>query len=150
MRLKKQLGTGVAPSNSSFIGDGSVEIPTKREGHPVDEDGEVDAVVVDRAWSEEVKSSDSSPSEHGATMMLFDRSAMGQTGQTVGKNSDHESEEPRGFGRILRPFIVLRYKFIPTLREFFFTRFEDEKSETHYAQVAPTISPNDIFIDHIT
>lgn len=115
----------------------------------MDEDGEVDAVVVDRAWSEEIKSSESSPSEHGANVMLFDRSAMGQTGPTVGKTSDHESEEPRGIGRILRPFVVLRYKFFPTLREFFFTRFEDEKSESHYAQVAPTISPDDILIDNV-
>lgn len=139
MRLKKQLGTGIAPSNSSFLGDSTVEGSTKREGQPVDEDGEVDTVVVDRAWSEEFKSSDSSPSEQGPIIMPFDRSAMGHTGQTTGKSSDHESEEPRGFGRILRIFVVLRYKFFPALHEFFFTRFEDEKSESHYAQVASTI-----------
>lgn len=136
MRLKKQLGTGAAPSNSSFIGDSTAESCTKREGQPSDEDGEVDTIVVDRVWSEEIKSSESPPSDHGANALPLDKSIMGHTGQTViGNVSEHESEVQSRFARIWKPFVILRYKLYPTLREFFFTRFGDEKSESHYAQV---------------
>ncbi|KAF9454382.1 hypothetical protein P691DRAFT_797172 [Macrolepiota fuliginosa MF-IS2] len=136
IRLKKQLGTGVAPSNSSLLGDSSTDpnFNNRRgEQQPLDEEGEVDETVVDRVWFEEIKSSES-PSEQGGNGPQQDKSVVGHPGQTItGNVSDQDSvmNEP---WRISKPFVIVRHKFYPTLREFFFTRFGDEKSETHYAQ----------------
>lgn len=137
MRLKKQLGAGVAPSNSSLIGDSAADSSyTRRPEPPLDEDGEVNEVVVDRVWttpSEASSDSDDSPPE-GAPPL--DKSVLGQSGNTItGDSSDHESVDHNSFWRRWKLLVVLRYKFYPTLREFFFTRFSDEKSESHYAQV---------------
>lgn len=136
MRLKKQLGAGVAPSNSSLIGDSAADNNlARRTEQPLDEEGEVDEIVVDRVWSEEIKTSES-PSEHGGNIPPLDKSVIGQTGQTVAGNvSDQESVIHDNFWRIWTPLVIIRYKFYPTLREFFFTRFGDEKSEGHFAQV---------------
>ncbi len=141
MRLKKQLGAGVAPSNSSLIGDSAADSScTRRPEPPLDEDGEVNEVVVDRVWtttSEASSGTDEEPSEHGGSPPL-DKSVAGQGGNTVaGDSSDHDSVDHDSFWRMWKPLVVIRYKFYPTLREFFFTRFADEKSESHYAQVFP-------------
>ncbi|KXN90671.1 Peroxide stress-activated histidine kinase mak2 [Leucoagaricus sp. SymC.cos] len=133
-RLKKQLGAGIAPSNSSLIGDSAADNLAKRAEVSVDEDGEVNQTVVDRVWFEEFKSSES-PSEHGNNSPPQEKSNMGHTGQTgVGNTSDSDSVMNDGSRRLWKPFVVIRHNFYPTLREFFFTRFEDEKSESHYAQ----------------
>jgi hypothetical protein len=134
MRLKKQLGVGVAPSNSSLIGDSAADDYNARTDIPQDEEGEVDQTVVDRVWFEDLKSSEST-SENGNNSPQQEKSAMGHTGQTAPCSKDNESVMNDSSWRLWKPLVIIRHKFYPTLREFFFTRFEDEKSESQYAKV---------------
>lgn len=132
-KFKRRIGTGTAPSSSSFIEESAAESSFTRrlegeKGGP-DENGEVDEVVVDRAWSEEFKSS-ITHSEHGVSPEKSGGSYQFGTG-----NSDHESVVPTGWWSIWMPLIILRWRVWPAILEFFSTRFIDDKSEQHYAQV---------------
>ncbi|KAI8995219.1 hypothetical protein BD414DRAFT_234700 [Trametes punicea] len=134
-RFVRKLGSGTAPSTSSNIeesvGDSS-GYPRSRQGQPgyaeVQDDQEVDEVVVDREWSDEIKSSSVTHSEHGGTP---EKSGSNHHG---GTNTDRDSfaVRPEGFWGLCRPLIILRWRLWPATYSFFCTSFVDEKSEMHY------------------
>lgn len=138
-RFKRRIGTGTAPSSSSLIndsGDESVYIGrSDRGGRPPDDGDTVDEVVVDRAWSEDLKSS-VYHSEHGGTP---ERTGSHQVGQTP---SDRESMTHEGFWSLWNPLVILRWRIWPSILGIFCSRFLDEKSEQHYAQVSYFFSPH--------
>ncbi|TFK39719.1 hypothetical protein BDQ12DRAFT_681093 [Crucibulum laeve] len=128
-RLKKRIGTGTAPSSSSFIGESAAESSYTRKVENMEEDqDEVNEVVVDRVWSEEIKSS-ITHSEHGGSP-----EKSGSHGPIGPPASDHESIAPEGFWTSTLFLAAIRYRMWPTILTFFNARFMDEKSERHYAQ----------------
>lgn len=121
--FKKKIGTGTAPSTSSVV-DESIgdSLPYPRRMHE-SLDGDVDEVIVDRAWADEIKQSSITPSQSGESP---DR--MG------GTNTDHESVavHVEGFWSTSVPLVILRWRVWPAILGFFRLRFMDEKSESHY------------------
>ncbi|KAI0773246.1 hypothetical protein BD413DRAFT_473180 [Trametes elegans] len=133
-RFVRKLGSGTAPSTSSnfdeSVGDSS-GYPRSRQGqstYPEPQDDQVDEVVVDREWSDEIKSSSVTHSEHGAS--------PDKTGSNLhpATSTDRDSfaVHPEGFWGMCRLFIFLRWRLWPVTFSFFCTRFIDEKSEMHY------------------
>lgn len=133
-RFKRRLGTGTAPSTSSALepdesGDGS-SYPRSRADRAaqMDEvpDEAVDEVVVDREWSDEIKSSSITHSEHGGT--------PDKGSNAFGTGTDRESFaiQASGFWGLCMPLVILRWRAWPLMYSFFCTRFLDEKSEAHY------------------
>ncbi|KAI0689456.1 hypothetical protein C8T65DRAFT_746171 [Cerioporus squamosus] len=107
-RFVRKLGSGTAPSTSSAfddsVGESSVE------------------------WSDEIKSSSITHSEHGGTPEKTGSNHLG------GTNTDRDSFaiRPEGFWGMCRPLIFIRWRMWPAAYSFFCTRFIDEKSEMHY------------------
>ncbi|PIL24591.1 hypothetical protein GSI_12475 [Ganoderma sinense ZZ0214-1] len=135
-RFVRKLGSGTAPSSSSNFDESVGEssgYPRSRIGGPATEvqlpvDDRVDEVVVDREWSDEIKSSSVTHSEHGASP---DKSGSNHLG---GTNTDRDSFaiRPEGFWGSCRVLIFLRWRLWPAAYGFFSTKFLDEKSEMHY------------------
>ncbi|KAI0642307.1 hypothetical protein C8Q79DRAFT_1003202 [Trametes meyenii] len=133
-RFVRKLGSGTAPSTSSNFDDSVGEssgYPRSRQGQPAfqdTQDDQVDEVVVDREWSDEIKSSSVTHSEHGGTP------EKSGSNHHAGTNTDRDSFaiRPEGFWGSCRPFIFLRWRLWPLTYSFFCTRFMDEKSEMHY------------------
>lgn len=137
-RFVRKLGSGTAPSSSSNFDDSVGEssgYPRSRIGGvgalaevqlPVDD--RVDEVVVDREWSDEIKSSSVTHSDHGGSP---DKSGSNHLG---GTNTDRDSFaiRPEGFWGSCRLLIFLRWRLWPASYGFFSTKFLDEKSEMHY------------------
>ncbi|KAK7685740.1 hypothetical protein QCA50_011086 [Cerrena zonata] len=129
-RFRRRLGSGTAPSTSSAMDDSAGESsgPSSRTAPvaviPDDADDSVDAVVVDREWSDEIKSSSVTHSEHGGSP---DKS--GGSHPVGGTNTDRDSfVQHDGFW----PWIYLRWRLYPSVYRFFNTRFMDDDSERHY------------------
>ena len=127
----RRLGSASAPSTSSAMdstGESSGR-PSSRHAPPTtmvieDPDEPVDAVVVDREWSDEIRSSSATHSDHGGAQDKF-----GGSHPPGGTNTDRDSFLPHdGF----RPWIYLRWRLYPSMYKFFNTRFADEESERHY------------------
>ncbi|KAI0364370.1 hypothetical protein BV20DRAFT_974568 [Pilatotrama ljubarskyi] len=133
-RFVRKLGSGTAPSSSSnfdeSVGDSSGYPRSRQDQHayPDGQDDQVDEVVVDREWSDEIKSSSVTHSEHGGSPE--------KTGSNhhPGTNTDRDSfaVRPEGFWGLCRPLIVIRWRLWPVVYSFFCTHFMDEKSEMHY------------------
>lgn len=130
-RFKRRVGTGTAPSSSSLIGESAAENSyTRRMEEAARSDNEeVNEVVVDRVWSEDIKSS-ITHSEHGASP-----EKSGGSHPIGPSTSDHESLVPEGFFSTWMPLVFLRWRLCPAIVEVFSSSFVDEKSENHYAQV---------------
>lgn len=133
-RFVRKLGSGTAPSTSSnfeeSVGESS-GYPRSRLGHPAfsePQEDRVDEVVVDREWSDEIKSSSITHSEHGGSPEKTGSNHHG------GTNTDRDSFaiRPEGFWGLCRPLILLRWRLWPATYSFFCTHFMDEKSEMHY------------------
>lgn len=168
-RLKRRMGTGTAPSTSSHVyevrlsapcnmriysrfrqtsaGDSSVYLHRTCLKRPEEEEdcGEVDEVVVDRQWSDEIKST--VPSENGGNghersgggshTVGHDKagaSGGGGGGAGAGTSTDRDSFAWRADGvwSSWFPLIVLRYRLWPVVLDFFSTRFADVESERHF------------------
>ena len=125
--FRKRIGTGTAPSSSSVVGESTAEFYPSRKVD-VEQTDQVDEIVVDRAWTEDIKSS-VSHSEHGANP----EKSGGSNQKEV--NSDHESVVYGGIWNTSTPLGLLRWRAWPFVMEIFSSRFIDEKSEVHYAQV---------------
>ncbi|RPD73184.1 hypothetical protein L226DRAFT_466050 [Lentinus tigrinus ALCF2SS1-7] len=132
-RFVRKLGSGTAPSTSSAFDDSVCEssgYPRSRIGQASQEppDDRVDEVVVDREWSDEIKSSSITHSEHGGTPEKSGSNHLG------GTNTDRDSFaiRPEGFWGACRLLIFIRWRLWPMAYSFFCTRFIDEKSEMHY------------------
>jgi osomolarity two-component system sensor histidine kinase SLN1 len=130
--FRKRIGTGTAPSTSSMVGDSSAAGSSQNRPHATtttdEETGEVDEIVVDRTWSEEIKSSVAhSEAEARASP---EKSNSHQPPETT---LDHESmDHYDGFWGLWSPLVFIRWRLWPMALEFFTCRFFDEKSEEHY------------------
>jgi osomolarity two-component system, sensor histidine kinase SLN1 len=123
-KFKRHLGTDTVPSSSSQVGESAVDNSYIQMAQ---EDGAIDEVVVDRVWSEEIKSVESH-SDHGAS--------PGESHQFNPSGSDRESLVYEGFWSMWPPLAIIRWRAWPLVMEIFSSRFIDEKSEQHYAQVS--------------
>jgi hypothetical protein len=111
--------------DSSAAGSSSTRHPTMARD---DEKEEVDEVVVDRTWSEEIKSS-VAYSEAG----VVPSPEKSNSHQPVDNSMDHDSlEHYGGFWALSSPLVFIRWRLWPMVMEFFTSRFFDEKSEEHY------------------
>lgn len=130
-KFRRRIGTGTAPSTSSILNESAADssiLPPTHCYRYEDEDVDVDDVVVDRIWSEELKSS-VSHSENGVSP---EKSGDSHPQTAV---SDHESIVPHGgFWASSTALIILRWRVWPAVKDFFDSKFTDEKSEQHYAQ----------------
>jgi osomolarity two-component system sensor histidine kinase SLN1 len=102
--------------------------PILKKADDEDESGEVDEVVVDRAWSEDIKST--VVSEYGGAHPERSNSH----GQAL-TNTDHDSLAAwtaHGFWGSCMPLIILRYRLWPTILNFFSMQFEDKHFEKHF------------------
>ena len=127
--FKRHIGTGTAPSSSSQIGESAVEHTYTQKMETIQMDGSIDEVVVDRVWGEELKSLESQ-SDHGASPEKFGENHHFNQG-----GSDHESLVYEGFWSMSSFLAIIRWRTWPFIMEIFSSRFVDEKSEQHYAQV---------------
>lgn len=127
-RFKKRMGTVAAPSSSSAIGESAAENSYVRKMDTGVADY-LDEVVVDRSWTEEIKSSVSHSDHNGSP------EKSGGSHQPNQGTSDHESVVYDGFWASSTILAILRWRTWPFILEIFSSRFVDEKSEKHYAQV---------------
>lgn len=130
-RLRRRLGTGTSPSTSSVIEESTAPSSITARG-PIaqyEERDEVDEVVIDRNWQEELKSS-ISQSEQGASPEKSNSHHHG------GTTTDHDSLffHATGFWASCLPLIILRWRVWPAILDFFSLRFLDQKAEIHYAK----------------
>ena len=131
--FKRHIGTGTAPSSSSQIGESALEDSYVRQMEISQEDGDIDEVVIDRVWSEEIKSIESH-SDHGVSP-----EKSGESHQFNPGASDHESLVYEGIRTMWHPLTIFRWRTWPFIMEIFSSRFIDEKSEQHYAQVSQIV-----------
>ena len=128
-RFKKRMGTAVAPSSSSVIGESAAENSYTRKIESTEVADYLDEVVVDRSWTEEIKSSVSYSDHNGSP------EKSGGSHQPNQGTSDHDSIVYDGFWSSSTVLAILRWRTWPFIMEIFSSRFVDEKSEQHYAQV---------------
>jgi osomolarity two-component system sensor histidine kinase SLN1 len=129
--FKKRIGTGTAPSSSSIQGESS-ENNFSQKLETTQTSDVVDEVVVDRMWTEEIKSS-VSHSEHGG------QEKSGGSNQLKEGNSDHDSIVYDGCWSNNTVLIFIRWRVWPSILEIFNSRFIDPKAEAHYAQVTDVL-----------
>jgi len=127
--LMRRIGTTALPSTSSH-GDKSAESagspPKITDASETNE--EVDEIIVDRAWSEETKTS-ICHSEHRGSPEKVGESHQNMT------SLDHESVTVSdGFWSSFRALVLFRWRIWPAILNFFSSRFLDEEYEQHYAQ----------------
>lgn len=130
LNLKKRIGTGsgTAPSTSSMVGESSAAESSHRQPTTDDEKDEVDEVIVDRVWSEDLRSS-VAHSDAGVGRSP----EKSNSHQPPGTSLDHESADHiGGFWGLWTPLVILRWRLWPVLWDFFTCRFIDQKSEEHY------------------
>ena len=133
-RFRRRLGTGTSPSTSSLV-DGSAQDSTDglrsdvqgvRQG---EDDGEVDEVVIDRNWSDDIKSS--------VSLSEQDISLDRPGGHAIaGPNTDRDSDalHTSGFWGLCTPLVILRWRLFPAIIDFFSSKFPNQKSERHYVK----------------
>jgi len=134
-RFRRRLVAGTAPSTSSLV-DSSAQgsndgFRSDTQGGRQGEDGaEVDEVVVDRNWSDEIKSSVSLSEQD----ISLDR--PGGHHHVAGPNTDRDSValHTGGFWGLSTPLIILRWRVFPAIVDFFSTKFPNKKSEQHYVK----------------
>jgi osomolarity two-component system, sensor histidine kinase SLN1 len=135
-RFRRRLGAGTAPSTSSLVdssAQSSNDAPrSDTQGvHQGEDDAEVDEVVVDRNWSDEVKSSVSLSEQD----ISLDRS--GGHHHVAGPNTtdrDSVALHTGGFWGLSTPLIILRWRVFPAIVDFFSPKFPNIKSEQHYVK----------------
>ena len=125
-KFKRHIGTGTVLSSGSQNAESAVENSYIQRMEMAQEDSAVDEVVVDRVWSEDIKSIESH-SDCGAS--------PGESSQVNPGGSDHESLVHEGFWSLCPPFANIHWRVWPFIMEIFSSRFIDEKSEQRYAQV---------------
>ena len=134
-RFRRRLGAGTSPSTSSLVEDSALSSSVGIRGDPkrgsqCDDDIEVDEVVVDRNWSDEIKSSVSLSEQD----ISLDRPPGHHL--TTGPSTDRDSVavHTSGFWGLCTPLVILRWRLFPAIVEFFSPRFLNEKSELHYVK----------------
>ena len=128
-QFKRRIGTGTEPSSSSAIGESATATAyTRRVAEQHAEwvvDGIVDEVVVDRVWTEGMQSSTTHHSERGITP----EKSPSQHDQ---RSNNGTSVEYNGWWK---PLAIIRWHTWPFLLDIFSSRFPNERTERHYAQV---------------
>jgi hypothetical protein len=129
-RFKKRIGTGTEPSSSSFLGESAAERAyTRRAAEQYEEennDGIVDEIVVDRTWTEEIQTASSE------CVPTLEKTPSQQHIQSSVESASIVYE---GFWSFWKPLAIIRWRTWPFLMEVFSSRFADDKTERHYAQV---------------
>lgn len=133
-RFRRRLGAGTAPSTSSLV-DSSAQGSNdglrsdSQGGRQGEDEAEVDEVVVDRNWSDEIKSSVSLSEQD----ISLDRPGHHHI---AGPNTDRDSValHTGGFWGLSTPLIILRWRVFPAIVDFFSTSFPNKKSEQHYVK----------------
>lgn len=132
-RLLRKFGAGTAPSASSIDLDAESDRErTSTVGHYNPEwkrfeaAEEIDEVVVEREWGEDIKAS-SVHSGHGG-----EKSGSGQPGHASGEDAESVAVSHND-GRCNSPvYAYLRYRIWAAIKSFFTNEFIDEKSEEQY------------------
>ncbi|KIJ21004.1 hypothetical protein PAXINDRAFT_125610 [Paxillus involutus ATCC 200175] len=93
------------------------------------EGDEVDEIVVDRDWSEDLKTSLNQSSDRSHERSTADSHLHVATGTSVGHESTTLPDDRRLFGRLI---YCLRWEVWPALVKFFRVRFFDDKTEERY------------------
>lgn len=124
----KRMGTESPPSSSAFVDSTCDSGPRLRtDGTDVDE---VDEIVVDRDWTEDMKNS---PDHSEYAPDNSGDSHMAHVGAGTGTSVGHESTSFPDDGGFLRQFLILlRWEVWPAVHKFVHVRFNDEKTEERY------------------
>jgi len=130
--FKKKVTSGTAPSTSSTPDDstaaGSNFGKPQRSG-PGGQDGNLDVVVVDRLWNEDLKLSTTSDSNSPFEETRASENRFGTT------NTEPGSFEADTSCWTSSPILFfLRWKIWPPILCFFRLRFPDENVEAHYVK----------------
>ncbi|KAG9313135.1 Tco5, signal transduction HAMP domain histidine kinase [Chiua virens] len=113
-------------SDSSTLPDGSLEShPVRRRTDEAVEADQVDQIVVDRDWTEDLASSLNQPSERGHTRS----SDSAQLGSSLGRATTATADDTHILSLI---FWSLRWEAWPAIVKFFATRFLDDKTEQRF------------------
>lgn len=125
-RFIKRIGADT-PSDSSAVADSSFE---SNQAHPRTDDDvdgdEVDEIVVDRDWTEDLRSSLNQPSERGPTRSL---DSQVQIGTSLGRDTIPMPDDSHFFSASLWS---LRWKVWPAIVKFFCGRFFDDRTEARF------------------
>jgi osomolarity two-component system sensor histidine kinase SLN1 len=133
-RFRRRLGTGTSPSTSSLV-DGSAQGSNDglrsdvQGGRQGEDDAEVDEVVIDRNWSDDIKSS--------VSLSEQDISLDRPGGHPIaGPNTDRDSDalHTGGFWGLCTPLVILRWRLFPAIIGFFSSKLPNQKSERHYVK----------------
>jgi osomolarity two-component system sensor histidine kinase SLN1 len=129
-RLSKRMGTE-SPSTSSAIVDSSLDSSQTRPRIDDDPDAdEVDEIVVDRDWTEDMKSSvnhSEHPQEKSGDSHITQ--PVAGTGTSVGHESNVIPDDAGLFRQII---FFIRWEVWPATYKFFCVQFYDEKTEDRY------------------
>ncbi|KAF9454372.1 hypothetical protein P691DRAFT_392673 [Macrolepiota fuliginosa MF-IS2] len=128
--LKRQFGAGAAPSNICLAGDSTVDPELNRcdEQQFLDEGNEMDEIVVDQepCLESELGEPIGWPGSANLVRPL-------QPEFAPSKVSDQESAANEVWP-ISKFSVIIRHRLYPTLYEFFFAPFDDEKLGSNYAE----------------
>ncbi|KAH6915774.1 hypothetical protein BKA70DRAFT_469829 [Coprinopsis sp. MPI-PUGE-AT-0042] len=127
--FKERIGTGTAPSSSTFGDDATADRSYTYHGKraaPDDDldDDELDEVVVDRIWSDEYHSTISHLSEH-------EQSSPEKSGHPDLSSVAQDDQAPRSPLQMLKRMQEVTFALFMAL---FSSRFVDDKKERHYQQ----------------
>jgi hypothetical protein len=121
--VKRALAAPYIPSSSSLVESVVTDlispVSAKDEGRFYDTD-EVDEVIVDRLWSEDVESEADSDAAETASSRHDPSEA----------DSDAPDVRPQGFWA-LPPFAFARIRIWPVIRDFYMPRFEEEEERLY-------------------
>jgi osomolarity two-component system, sensor histidine kinase SLN1 len=128
--FKERMGTGTAPSSSTFGDDATADRSYTYHGKraaPDDdyEDDELDEVVVDRIWSDEYHSTISHLSEHEQ------QSSPEKSGHPDLSSVAQDEQAPTSPFQTLKRIQEVTFALFMAL---FSSRFVDDKKERHYQQ----------------
>ena len=130
--FKKKVTSGTAPSTSSSpddsTGTGTNSLKPQGSG-ACEQDGDVDVVVVDRLWSEDLKWSTKSDSNPPFEETRASDNRLGTTTTDPGT-----SEADTSYWTSSPVLFFLRWRIWPPIWGFFRLRFPDHNVEAHYVK----------------
>ena len=127
MRFVKRVGADSPPSDSSAVADSCFESNQTRQQTDDDvEEDEVDEIIVDRDWTEDLRSSLNQPSERGPTRSS---DSHAQIGTSLGRDTSAMPDDSHFFSASLWS---LRWKAWPAIVKFFYVRFLDDRTEERF------------------
>ncbi|KAF8555658.1 Tco5, signal transduction HAMP domain histidine kinase [Imleria badia] len=126
MRFIKRVGAD-SPSDSSAVSDSCFESnQTRQQTDDGVEGDEVDEIVVDRDWTEDLRTSLDQPSERGPTRSS---DSIAQIGTSLGRDTFALPDDSYFFSASLWS---LRWKAWPAIVKFFYVRFLDDRTEERF------------------